>query len=322
MAEVTFLYNCIPLTIQCQMNDTFKEIVKYYGNKSGYNTNSLIFIYNAEKIKLNLTFEQIAIQDDKLRRKMKVLVFAIEQNKEIKNDNILTQKTKINSFLEPNIKELKSQVKELDKNTAAIKLLIEENKLIKKKLKELEQMKYTNNSQFKKGMIISWYGNYNEIPKGWAICDGLNGTPDLRDRFIIGASNNIKFGSFGGKSIINLSKNNLPPIGTGYFSALSYRGSWDHSTNGFIKHQGSYSTYIKKTKNGDAKNLLYLFIINLILYNLSQFSVCIFLTICIKKTKNGDDWGSNWLIDLNEGMNSSPIDIMNPYFASFFIMKL
>lgn len=33
-----------------------------------------------------------------------------------------------------------------------------------------------------KGMIIMWHGL--EIPKGWAICDGSNGTPDLRNRFI------------------------------------------------------------------------------------------------------------------------------------------
>lgn len=35
----------------------------------------------------------------------------------------------------------------------------------------------------KKGMILMWYGQ-EEIPKGWAVCDGSNGTPDLRKRFI------------------------------------------------------------------------------------------------------------------------------------------
>jgi hypothetical protein len=38
-------------------------------------------------------------------------------------------------------------------------------------------------SVFLKGMIIMWYGK-EEIPEGWALCDGSNGTPDLRNRFI------------------------------------------------------------------------------------------------------------------------------------------
>lgn len=40
-----------------------------------------------------------------------------------------------------------------------------------------------------KGGIIMWGGNITDIPKGWALCDGNNGTPDLRGRFIVGADN-------------------------------------------------------------------------------------------------------------------------------------
>lgn len=39
-----------------------------------------------------------------------------------------------------------------------------------------------------RGMILMWSGSISSIPTGWALCNGLNGTPDLRDRFIIGAS--------------------------------------------------------------------------------------------------------------------------------------
>lgn len=38
------------------------------------------------------------------------------------------------------------------------------------------------------GSIIMWYGNSTNVPAGWQICDGTNGTPDLRDQFIVGAS--------------------------------------------------------------------------------------------------------------------------------------
>ena len=32
-----------------------------------------------------------------------------------------------------------------------------------------------------------WSGKVDEIPAGWSLCDGGNGTPDLRSRFIVGA---------------------------------------------------------------------------------------------------------------------------------------
>jgi hypothetical protein len=37
------------------------------------------------------------------------------------------------------------------------------------------------------GVIVMWSGTVATIPSGWLICDGTNSTPDLRDRFIIGA---------------------------------------------------------------------------------------------------------------------------------------
>lgn len=36
-----------------------------------------------------------------------------------------------------------------------------------------------------KGCIIMWYGN--TAPSGWVLCDGQNGTPDLRGRFVLGS---------------------------------------------------------------------------------------------------------------------------------------
>lgn len=36
-------------------------------------------------------------------------------------------------------------------------------------------------------MIIIWHGSIASIPSGFILCDGNNGTPDLRDKFIVGA---------------------------------------------------------------------------------------------------------------------------------------
>ena len=42
-------------------------------------------------------------------------------------------------------------------------------------------------STFVSGMILLWSGSIATVPSGWVLCDGSNSTPDLRDRFVIGA---------------------------------------------------------------------------------------------------------------------------------------
>lgn len=40
---------------------------------------------------------------------------------------------------------------------------------------------------WRKGDIILWYGAVADIRKGWALCNGSNGTPDLNGRAVVGA---------------------------------------------------------------------------------------------------------------------------------------
>ena len=40
---------------------------------------------------------------------------------------------------------------------------------------------------FPKYMVIPWASSTTDYPTGWALCDGSNGTPDLRGRFIYGS---------------------------------------------------------------------------------------------------------------------------------------
>jgi hypothetical protein len=54
------------------------------------------------------------------------------------------------------------------------------------------------------GIIVMWSGSIGSIPAGWALCDGTNGTPDLRDRFIVGAGNTYAVGATGGQANIDL----------------------------------------------------------------------------------------------------------------------
>ena len=48
------------------------------------------------------------------------------------------------------------------------------------------------------GGIIMWSGSTGSIPSGWAICDGNNGTPDLRNRFVVGAGSTYSVNATGG----------------------------------------------------------------------------------------------------------------------------
>lgn len=52
--------------------------------------------------------------------------------------------------------------------------------------------------RWRKGDIILWYGAVADIRKGWALCDGNNGTPDLNGRSVIGAGGSFAVGDRGG----------------------------------------------------------------------------------------------------------------------------
>jgi len=53
---------------------------------------------------------------------------------------------------------------------------------------------------FVSGMIMLWSGSIASIPSGWYLCDGNNSTPDLRDRFVVGAGNTYSVDDTGGSA--------------------------------------------------------------------------------------------------------------------------
>lgn len=61
-----------------------------------------------------------------------------------------------------------------------------------------------NESSIPKGTILPWYGESSDIPDGFALCDGTKGTPDLRNRFLVGAGSNYSLGDTGGEDQVTL----------------------------------------------------------------------------------------------------------------------
>lgn len=59
-----------------------------------------------------------------------------------------------------------------------------------------------------KGMIVAFSGD--TPPEGWIFCDGKNGTPDLRDKFVLGKSDSSKIGDTGGEKTHMLTVDEMP----------------------------------------------------------------------------------------------------------------
>lgn len=86
-----------------------------------------------------------------------------------------------------------------------------------------------------RGSIIVWTSK--DIPTGWVICDGTKGTPDMRDKFIVGASNNRDINVTGGHGTTSISLEGLEHYhGVGHNTNLRTDGDagwgWNFSTNG------------------------------------------------------------------------------------------
>lgn len=60
------------------------------------------------------------------------------------------------------------------------------------------------------GCIVLWSGAEADIPGGWALCDGQDGRPDLRSRFVVGAGSGYAVGVTGGEELHTLTVSELP----------------------------------------------------------------------------------------------------------------
>ena len=153
------------------------------------------------------------------------------------------------------------------------------------------------------GSIIPWYGNLANIPDGFALCDGKNGTPDLRDRFLVGAGNTYKLGDIGGENRHALTIDELPAHNhdaqnaIGYFRSRSntfYNTRSKSKTLGSAAASGVFSVVEKGLRSeGNAD------------YNLTEFIVKFDGSKMVK----------------SQGLNYSH-ENRPPYYALYYIMKL
>lgn len=86
------------------------------------------------------------------------------------------------------------------------------------------------------GVIALWSGSAASIPAGWVICDGLNGTPDLRDRFVVGAGSSYAVADVGGQNAITSVPAHTHGVGT-----LAMAGAGGHSHTGTTASDGAHA---------------------------------------------------------------------------------
>jgi len=94
--------------------------------------------------------------------------------------------------------------------------------------------KAQNTDSLPRGIIAMWSGTISTIPTGWALCDGTNGTPDLRDRFIVGAKQDDN----------GVAKSNVTGVltksGDGQIPAHTH--TYNQAYNNGARHMGNDST--------------------------------------------------------------------------------
>ena len=103
------------------------------------------------------------------------------------------------------------------------------------------------------GFIQDYYGDINQIPFGWVLCDGANGTPDLRGMFVVGYDNRDTeynaIGKTGGTKEVALNVNQIP----------AHKHSGNTNDNGEHNHklfanQPEFGIYIQPNENSFIKS--------------------------------------------------------------------
>ncbi|MCQ2389898.1 MAG: hypothetical protein MJ240_00630 [Kiritimatiellae bacterium] len=99
------------------------------------------------------------------------------------------------------------------------------------------------------GVIVMWSGNVNNIPTGWVLCNGENGTPDLRNRFIVGAGATYAVGERGGADHVTLNVDQLPAHDHQFVGddQLSDRANWS------AYDLGRYGNYDADSSSGNSR---------------------------------------------------------------------
>lgn len=102
------------------------------------------------------------------------------------------------------------------------------------------------------GVILMWSGAVGAIPAGWRLCDGGGGTPDLRNRFVVGAGSSYAVGASGGLDTVTLSWNEMPVHTHGVNDPTHAHSVYDPGHNHGVNDPGHNHTVTTANSGGSA----------------------------------------------------------------------
>lgn len=143
-----------------------------------------------------------------------------------------------------------------------------------------------------KGVIVMWSGAVNAVPAGWALCTGASGTPDLRDRMVMGAGGKYAVEAKGGAETQNVSTALSGAAGATTLS-VAQMPSHGHGTNAI---SGSRPNYDGNTWAGGSVDTL------------------------VASINNNGSSGSH--THTLSGSATGTVSVLPPYYALAYIMKL
>jgi microcystin-dependent protein len=142
-----------------------------------------------------------------------------------------------------------------------------------------------------------WSGSAENVPSGWALCNGSNGTPDLRNRFVIGAGNTYVVKSTGGEASHTLTLDEIPA-----HDHVATSSQYTHTHEVSLENKRAQSTNStssdRKAWNSPPQGSLQ------------------------KRTDYIANDTHNHTITINKTGSGKPHNNLPPYFALCFIMKL
>jgi hypothetical protein len=100
------------------------------------------------------------------------------------------------------------------------------------------------------GLIAIWSGATGSIPSGWTLCNGTNGTPDLRNSFIIGAGSTYAVGATGGSADAIVVSHTHTVTDPGHAHNIASTGSGTIANNSPVGATGASTTVTATATTG------------------------------------------------------------------------
>lgn len=175
------------------------------------------------------------------------------------------------------------------------------------------------------GTVKMWHGLSADIPYGWVICDGTNGTPDLRDRFVMGAGSTYALNATGGAATINLEHTHVQDP---HAHSHDHDMDHDHDTNIDHSHGTIQSEPASTGGNNDDESAPVAGTGQTISLQPHEHDVIIPSYDVDPRTSSAPEPDALTDVDatattaVNQNAGSTTQSVLNPYFALFFIKRV